>query len=48
MFTVIAVIGPHQCGKSTLIQDLYPEWKYYDLESPDDYRLITDDPIAFF
>ena len=48
MFPVVAVIGPRQCGKSTLVQQLHPDWKYYDLESPDDYQLITGDPVAFF
>jgi len=48
MFPVVAVIGPRQCGKSTLVQQLRPDWKYYDLESPDDYQLITSDPVAFF
>jgi len=48
MFPVVAVIGPRQCGKSTLVRSLRPDWKYYDLESPDDYQLISDDPVAFF
>jgi len=48
MFPVVAVIGPRQCGKSTLVQGLQSEWRYYDLESPDDYQLISSDPIAFF
>lgn len=48
MFPVVAVIGPRQCGKSTLVQDLKPGWKYYDLESPDDYQLISSDPVTFF
>ena len=48
MFSAVAVIGPRQCGKSTLVKQLRPDWKYYDLESPDDYQLITNDPIAFF
>ncbi len=48
MFPVVAVIGPRQCGKSTLVKDVYPDWKYYDLERPDDYQLITSDPISFF
>ncbi|MCD4751022.1 MAG: ATP-binding protein [Thermoanaerobaculales bacterium] len=47
-FPAVAVIGARQCGKSTLVQGLYPEWKYYDLERPDDYRLITSDPLGFF
>ena len=48
MFPVVAVIGPRQSGKSTLVRMLRPGWKYYDLESPDDYQLIADDPGAFF
>lgn len=47
MFPVVAVIGPRQCGKSTLVRRLRPDWKYYDLESPDDYQLISSDPKGF-
>jgi predicted AAA+ superfamily ATPase len=31
-----------------LVKQLKTDWKYYDLESPDDYQLITNDPITFF
>lgn len=48
LFPVIAVIGSRQCGKSTLVQSVAPDWKYYDLERPDDYQLITSDPLGFF
>ena len=48
MFSAVAIIGPRQCGKSTLIQAIRPDWKYYDLERPDDYQLITSDPLGFF
>ena len=48
MFPAVAIIGSRQCGKSTLVKMLKPDWKYYDLESPDDYQLITGDPSAFF
>ena len=48
MFPVVAIVGPRQCGKSTLVKQLRPDWKYYDLESPDDYQLISNDPVAFF
>jgi predicted AAA+ superfamily ATPase len=48
MFPVVVIIGSRQCGKSTLVKQLKPDWKYYDLESPDDYQLISNDPIAFF
>ena len=48
MFPVVAVIGSRQCGKSTLVRAVYPNWKYYDLERPDDYQLISSDPQGFF
>ena len=48
MFPAVAVVGPRQCGKSTLVKAIRPEWKYYDLERPDDYRLISSDPLGFF
>lgn len=48
MFPVVAIIGPRQCGKTTLVKNLRPDWKYYDLERPDDYHLITSDPLGFF
>lgn len=48
MFPVVGIIGPRQCGKSTFVRQLCPQWKYYDLESPDDYQLISSDPVAFF
>ncbi len=48
MFSAVAVLGPRQCGKSTLVRNLYPDWDYYDLERPDDYQLISNDPLAFF
>ncbi len=48
LFSAVAVLGPRQSGKSTLVKMLYPDWKYYDLERPDDYQLITSDPLGFF
>jgi len=48
MFPVVAIVGSRQCGKSTFVKNLRPDWKYYDLESPDDYQLISSDPVAFF
>ena len=48
LFPAVAVTGARQCGKSTLVQKIYPDWKYYDLERPDDYHLITSDPLGFF
>ncbi|MEA2110146.1 MAG: ATP-binding protein [Pseudomonadota bacterium] len=48
MFPIVAIVGARQCGKTTLAMQLRPEWKYYDLESPGDYQLLSEDPAAFF
>lgn len=48
LFPVVAIIGPRQSGKSTFVKETYPSWKYYDLENPADYELITKDPSTFF
>ena len=48
MFPIVAIVGPRQCGKSTLVRAIRPDWKYYDLERPDDFQLISSDSIGFF
>lgn len=48
MFPIVAIVGSRQCGKSTLVKKLRPDWHYYDLERPDDYQLIISDPQGFF
>src|SRR5690606_32039706 len=47
MVPVVAIVGPRQCGKSTLARQLRPEWNYYDLESPEDYQFVSNDPSTF-
>ncbi len=44
-FPVTAVIGPRQCGKSTLVKHLlekYPDSVYLDLERPSDLRKLEN------
>jgi len=48
MFPVVAIIGPRQCGKTTLSKVLRPDWLYMDLEKPSDYDRLTLDPEFFF
>lgn len=47
-FPVVALIGARQVGKTTLAKQLRPDWRYFDLENPNDYDLITEDPTLFF
>ena len=49
-FPVVAILGPRQCGKSTLAKHLLKEYKdsiYLDLEKPSDLQKL-DDPEWFF
>lgn len=43
-FPILSILGPRQCGKTTLIKDCLPEWKYIDLEKPSDYIPLAEDP----
>ena len=48
MYPAVAIVGPRQCGKSTLVRQSFSDWKYYDLEDRDHYELITNNPKNFF
>ncbi len=49
-FPVVAVVGPRQCGKSTMIKHMAARWHnfiYLDLENPADLNKLAD-PLLFF
>lgn len=48
MFPVVAIVGARQVGKTTLAKGMVNDWKYIDLESPDDFELISRNPNLFF
>ncbi|HMQ89956.1 MAG TPA: ATP-binding protein [Flavilitoribacter sp.] len=39
-FPVVSLTGPRQSGKTTLVRELFPDYKYINLEHPD-YRLAA-------
>lgn len=47
-FPCVAITGVRQCGKTTLLQQLPPLWKIYDLEKSSDFDIIARDPDLFF
>jgi predicted AAA+ superfamily ATPase len=47
MFPMVAVLGPRQCGKTTLVQSLPGKWSYFDLERGTDFDQISLDPDLF-
>jgi predicted AAA+ superfamily ATPase len=46
-FPIVAVTGPRQSGKTTLVQAVFPEKPYVSLEEPDKLELAISDPRGF-
>lgn len=46
-FPAISLTGPRQAGKTTLLKELYPDYKYVSLEQPATRLAAQDDPIGF-
>ena len=44
----IVVFGPRQCGKTTLVQNLFPNFAYANLEDMNTRYLAKSDPEEFF
>jgi len=43
-FPSVTILGPRQCGKTTLARQALPGWTYLDLERPRDVTPLTADP----
>lgn len=46
-FPCVTLIGPRQCGKTTLLASLDDSWRIFDLERGGDFQAISDDPDLF-
>ena len=46
-FPCVAILGPRQCGKTTLLGTLPPPWRIHDLERASDYQVVAHDPDLF-
>ncbi len=46
-FPVISVTGPRQSGKTTLLKELFPNYRYESLEEPDTRLFAASDPRNF-
>lgn len=46
-YPILAVIGPRQSGKTTLVRDLFPHKQYTSLENPDVRLFAQNDPLRF-
>ncbi len=47
-FPVVAITGPRQSGKTTLTRMAFPDYQYYNLESPETLALARTDPRSLF
>lgn len=46
-FPCVSIIGPRQCGKTTLTRSLPAEWRRFDLEKASDRDIVSRDPDLF-
>ena len=46
-FPIIALTGPRQSGKTTLLKNRFPTYKYVSLEDPDMRNFAQNDPKGF-
>ncbi len=47
LFKVVAVTGPRQSGKTTLVKYVFPKKPYVSLENPETGRFALEDPKGF-
>ncbi len=43
---VVCLLGPRQCGKTTLVRQMYPDRAYISMDNPTDRLSATDDPVG--
>jgi len=46
-FPVVSITGPRQSGKTTLVKQAFPNYKYFTLEDIDTRNIAIDDPRGF-
>ena len=46
-YPIVALTGPRQSGKTTLLKHLFPDFSYISLENPDQRKFVLDDPGKF-
>jgi predicted AAA+ superfamily ATPase len=46
-FPVVSLTGPRQSGKTTLLRNFFPKYKYYNFERTDHREMAQEDPVGF-
>ena len=47
-YPVVAVTGPRQSGKTTMLKTEFPDYRYVNLENPDMRSYAEKDPNGFW
>ncbi len=47
LYPILSVTGPRQSGKTTLLQNLFPNYGYVNFEEPNTRRFFEEDPHGF-
>ena len=47
-FPAVLIVGPRQCGKTTLVREELAAWRYLDLERSSDWDVLASDAQSFF
>lgn len=47
-YPILAVTGPRQSGKTTMLRHLFEDYRYVSLENPDNRDFALNDPNGFF
>ena len=48
MYPILAISGPRQSGKTTMLKESFPEYQYLSLEDVDARNFLANDPKGFF
>lgn len=46
-YPILALTGPRQSGKTTLLRNIFPDYQYISLENPDLRSFAAQDPLGF-
>ncbi|MBO9615168.1 MAG: ATP-binding protein [Dyadobacter sp.] len=46
-YPVLAITGPRQSGKTTMLKTIFEDYRYISLENPDNRAFAADDPVGF-
>lgn len=46
-YPILALTGPRQSGKTTLLKECFPDYEYISLENPDNRNFAESDPNGF-